>query len=257
MTTTVFNINFLTSIFMFFLLQYCAFGQELTAREIIKKSEDNLRGTTSSKMEMTVTTVRPKWSREMGMKIWSLGNDYSLILITSPSKDAGITFLKRKKEVWNWVPSIERNIKLPPSMMAQSWMGTDLTNDDLVRESSTVDDYEHYMMGSAEIDGKSCYKIRLIPKENTNVVYDKIIVWIDKENFVQRRTENYDEDDELMVVTKASAVKNLEGRYLATRLEYLPMDKKGQKTIMEITSVDFDINIAESFFTIQNMKKVK
>ena len=90
------------------------------------------------------------------MKNWTLGNDYSLVYITAPAKEKGQVFLKRQKEMWNWVPSIERMIKIPPSMMMQSWMGSDFTNDDIVKESSIVDDYNHSLVGKETVDGTEC-----------------------------------------------------------------------------------------------------
>lgn len=98
--------------------------QVLTAKEIVKKADDNMRGNTSI-ADITIVIVRPTWKRELSMKAWTKGEDYSMILITSPAREKGTVFLKRIKEVWNWIPAIERNIKLPPSMMSQSWMGTD------------------------------------------------------------------------------------------------------------------------------------
>lgn len=111
------------------------------ARDIVKKADEKMKGKTAT-ANITIQTVRPNWSREMTLKSWSKGNDWSMILVTAPAKDKGIVYLKRKKEVWNWIPSIERNIKLPPSMMSQSWMGTDFSNDDLVKEASVIEDYE-------------------------------------------------------------------------------------------------------------------
>ena len=102
----------------FLALQY---QQEPSAKDIVRKAEDNMRGK-SSLADFTIKIIRPTWSREMNMKSWSKGDDYSMILVTSPAKEKGTVFLKRVKEVWNWIPSIERNIKLPPSMMSQSWM---------------------------------------------------------------------------------------------------------------------------------------
>ena len=90
------------------------------AKEIIRKAEEKMRGKESAYTEMTIEVIRPKWTRTMGLKSWSRGNDYSLMVLTEPAKDAGTAFLKRHKEVWNWVPSIERSIKMPPSMMMQS-----------------------------------------------------------------------------------------------------------------------------------------
>ncbi len=117
-------------------------AQELTAKEIIDKADKKNRGDTQQgTMEMKI--VRPDWERTVEMKSWSKGDDYFIIYITAPAKDKGQVFLKRKKEMWNWVPTIDRMIKIPPSMMMQSWMGSDFTNDDLVKQSSIVKDYTH------------------------------------------------------------------------------------------------------------------
>ncbi|MFN8688410.1 MAG: outer membrane lipoprotein-sorting protein, partial [Cyclobacteriaceae bacterium] len=132
---------------VFLLVVRPVFGltQSLTAEEIVRKTDENMRGNTLQ-AEMVIRTLRPTWTREMGVKTWMKGGDYAMILITAPAKEKGVAFLKRTKEVWNWVPTLERSIKLPPSMMSQSWMGTDFTNDDLVKESSVVKDYAHTLL---------------------------------------------------------------------------------------------------------------
>ena len=121
-------------------------AQPFTATEIIQRAQDNRQGN-SSFSEMTMTIVRPTWTREIGVKSWSLGTDYSLTLITSPARDAGQTFLKRGRDLWNWQPSINRMIRLSTSVMGQSWMGSDFTNDDMVRKSSILNDYTHQLLG--------------------------------------------------------------------------------------------------------------
>jgi outer membrane lipoprotein-sorting protein len=153
------------------------------AREIVKRADERAKGKTSEAV-MTIQIVRPSWTREMSMKTWTKGNELALILLTAPAKDKGTVFLKRKKEVWNWIPAIERNIKLPPSMMSQSWMGTDFTNDDLVKEASIVEDYNHSIIGEETLQERSCYKIEMIPKPEAAVVWGKIILWIDKKDFL-------------------------------------------------------------------------
>lgn len=117
--------------------------------------------------------MRPSWSREMTVQAWMKGTDLSMILIQSPAKDKGITYLKRKKEVWYWLPALEKIIKLPPSMMTQSWMGTDFTNDDLVKESSVVNDYEHSIIGDTVVDPRSCYVVQMIPKPEALLSFRK------------------------------------------------------------------------------------
>lgn len=229
----------------------------ISAKEIIKKADEVMKGVKSTKAEMIITTVRPKWSRTMKMKTWSQGTKLSMILFTSPVKDKGTSFLMKGKEVWNWIPSIERTIKLPPSMMMQSFMGTDFTNDDLVKQSSIVEDYDHKIIGEATIEGRKCYKIEMIPHEDAAVVWGKIIVWITHDNYFQLKVNFYDEDDELVNVMKAYDIKKMGGKLLPAKMEITPLDKKGQKTIMEYISIEFDIPFKDNFFTVQNMKRLK
>jgi outer membrane lipoprotein-sorting protein len=193
----------------------------------------------------------------MKMKAWTKGTAYSMILIESPPKEKGTVFLKSGKEVWNWVPSIERVIKLPPSMMTQSWMGTDFTNDDLVRESSVVEDYIHSFRNDSVIDGRQCYSILLIPKPESAVVWGKVIVWIDKKEYIEMRAEFYDEENVIINTMQSFDVKMMGGRMIPTRVEMFPADKKGQKTVMKYTNISFNQPIEDSFFTTLNMKKIK
>ena len=139
-------------VFIIFLFPFfTCLSQE--ANEILKKSEEKIRGIKSSYQEMSIKIVRPKWSKEMKMKGWSIGEDYFASVVLSPAKEKGIVFLKRENEVWNYIPSIERTVKLPPSMMMQNWMGTDFTNDDLVQRSSIINDYSNTIIKEEEIEG--------------------------------------------------------------------------------------------------------
>jgi outer membrane lipoprotein-sorting protein len=227
------------------------------ATEIIRKTDEKARGVESSQGLMRMTIVRPSWSREIEIKSWSKGRDYSLMLITAPARDQGMAFLKRDKEIWNWQPSIDRAIKLPPSMMMQSWMGSDFTNDDLVRESSIVVDYTHELLGSEIIEGMDCYKIQLNPKPEAPVVWGKVITWIEKKELLQLKTEFYDEDEYLINTMYGKNVRMLGGRLLPTRLEMVPAEEEGKMTVVEQLDLAFDDPISENFFSIQNMKRVR
>jgi len=228
-----------------------------TAKEIIKKADEKMRGSTSAITEMTITIVRPKWQREMTLKTWSKGEELSLTLIKSPAKEKGITFLKRYKEIWNWMPSIERTIKLPPSMMMQSWMGTDFTNDDLVRESSTLNDYNQKLVGDSTILGRKCWKVQLDPKPDAPVVWGKLIVFIDQKDYIQLRSEMYDEDGALVNVMNSMDIRELGGKTLAAKMEMVPVETPGNKTIMQVTAIEFDRLITDEFFSTSNMKTIK
>ena len=226
------------------------------AREIIRKTDEKRRGEAATS-SMTIRIVRPTWTREMEVKTWSLGTEYSLILITSPARDKGTVFLKRDKEIWNWLPAIERNVKLPPSMMMQSWMGSDFTNDDLIKESSVVDDYTHRIVGDSIISGRSCWLIELIPKPDAAVVWGKVLNWIDKREYIELRTEMYDEDGYLVNVVKFGEVKDLGGRMLPSVMEFVPAEKEGHKTEIRYHEVDYEALLGQSFFSLQNMKRVR
>ena len=231
-----------------------AHAQDIT--EIIKKADEKFRGT-SSQGEMTMIIQRPTWSREVSMKNWTLGNDYSMIYITAPAKEKGQVFLKRHNEMWNWVPSIERMIKIPPSMMMQSWMGSDFTNDDLVRESSLVKDYSQKLIGEETIDGYDCYKAELTPHPDAPVVWGKILMWVSKDDYYWLKAEYYDEDNKLVNTEILSDIQQMDDRKMPTRLEMIPADEKGNKTILIFKNIKFNVNLNESFFSQQNMKRIR
>lgn len=227
-----------------------------SAKKIVKKADEKMRGETLQS-EMTMKIVRPKWSRTVTMKMWAKDPDYSLILITAPAKEKGQVFLKRKTEMWNWVPSIERMIKIPPSMMTQSWMGSDFTNDDLLQQSSIVNDYTHTLIDSETIQQLECYKIKLIPKPDAPVVWGKIIMWISKKKYHLLKTKYYDEDGYLVNIETMTNIKIMDNREIPTKMEITPVDEKGHKTIIEIKSILFNKSISDDFFSQQNMKRVR
>jgi outer membrane lipoprotein-sorting protein len=238
----------------FILFITCSLSPAQTATDIVKKADEKYRGK-SSYTEMSMTIVRPKWSRTVKFKSCNSGLDYSMTLITDPVKEKGQTYMKRKNEIWSWNPSISRLVKMPPSMMSQGWMGSDFSNDDVIKESSIVADYTHKITGEENYSGKSCYKIELTPKEDAAVVWGKLIIWISKDDYLQLKTEYYDEDGYLMKTEKASHIKAMSGREIPTYFELIPEDEPGNKTIVVMDKIVYDITVPETFFSQQNMKK--
>ncbi len=231
-------------------------NDEPTAKEIVAKAEHNIHGL-SSVAELTIQIIRPSWTRSMSIKSWSKGEQYSLMIVTAPAKDAGTIFLKRIREIWNWLPNIERVVKLPPSMMAQSFMGTDFTNDDLVKASSRIDDYTHKIVGDSIIEGRKCWKIEMIPLPEAAVVWSKVKIWIDQKDYLELRLEFYDEDNKLVNILQCSNIKVMGGRTIPCKMEMIPAEKKGQETVIIYNSAIFNQPIDDDFFTTQNMKKAK
>lgn len=228
----------------------------LRADEIMQKSEDRLKGN-SAYAEATITTIRPKYTREMTIKTWTKGEDYSVTLITGPAKEKGTVSLKRNNELWSYNPAIDRTIKMPPSMLSQSWMGTDIKNDDLLESSSKRDDFDKTITGEFVIEDLDCYRIRLTPKADVNSIWGKIVIWISKVDYMQMRVMYFDEDMELVNTFFGSQVKNLNGLLMPTINTIVPANKKGHKTKMEITKRLVNIEIEDQFFTTQYIKRLK
>jgi len=226
------------------------------ADEIVRRSYEKFRGQ-SSKATMKMQIIRPDWQRSVTFKTWSLGTEYSMILITGPARDEGTAFLKRDAEIWNWVPRIGRTVKMPPSMMSQSWMGSDFTNNDLVEESSIVTDYNHTLLADSTIRGYDCYKVELDPKPDAAVIWDKVLMWISKDEYLELRSEFYNEYGELVHVMIGKDVQKLGGRLVPATLEMIPQDEEGHKTVLTYRSIDFNIGLDEGFFSVQNMKRLQ
>lgn len=227
------------------------------ATEIVRKADDKMKGEKTSMSHMTMKIVRPSWDRTISFKSWTKGTEYSLALITAPAKEKGQAFLKRGNEMWNWNPTINRMIKLPPSMLSQGWMGSDFTNDDLLNESSIVVDYNHNIESEEKISERTCYKIKLSPKDNAAVVWGKIIMWISKEAYLQLKSEYYDEDGYLIKTETGTKIKEMDGRQIPTHFVLNPEEKEGHKTIVILDEIQFNKPIPDNFFSKQNMKRVR
>lgn len=231
-------------------------GEEPDARTIIARMDERMRGDASF-VEMRMTIERPRYTREITLKSWSLGADYSLILITAPARDEGTVYLKREREIWNYIPSVNRTIKLPPSMMSQSWMGSDFTHDELVRESSVVDDYTHRIVRTETYQDRQVWVVELTPKPQSPVVWGKVLVWVTHEGYMQLRVENFDQQGRQVNTMLLSEIKTMGGRELPTRFELVPHDNPDQRTVMQYIQADFAIQLDPSFFTRQRMERIR
>lgn len=247
----------LTALLILSALTEPAASQQLTAKEIVARADEKFNGEISGYSVMSMTIVRPTWQRTVEFKSWSLGNDYALTLITAPAREKGQTFLKRGNEMWSWNPAISRLIKLPPSMMSQGWMGSDYTNDDILRESSVVNDYTHSLEGEEEIDERLCHKIRLTAREDAGVLWGQQVWWVDKKEFIVLKAELYDEDGYLVRTERGLELKTMDGRFIPTVIELVPVEEPGRKTVLKILEVKFNIRLEESFFSQQNMKSIR
>lgn len=225
-------------------------------KEIIRKVDDNMQGR-SNKSEIKMSIVRPNYTRTIEMKSWSLGKDYFMVYVTAPAREKGQVVMKQSEEMWQYTPSINRMIKLPPSMMSQGFMGSDYSNDDLVKQSSIVEDYNQTLLGRETIDGRECFHIEMIPHPDSDIVWGKVIYWVDTERYVLLKGEYFDEEDYLIRTELGKDVKLFDGRYLPAIIEIIPEEEPDNKTIVETVSIEFGIQIDKSFFSQQNMKRVR
>ncbi|MBM7035457.1 outer membrane lipoprotein-sorting protein [Vibrio sp. 188UL20-2] len=252
----IFNRNGLAALLASGLLISSSVFASMDAKDIVERSDKQMRGD-SSYSELTMNIVRPDWSRSMSMKSWTKGTDLSLVLVTAPAKDKGSASLKRQNEMWSWIPTIEKVIKIAPSMLGQSWMGSDFTNNDLINQSSIVVDYTHEMVKEEEFDGDMSWVIDAIAKPDAPVVWSKVRMWISQETYLQRKVESYDEFDELVNTLNTYDIQEMGGRQIAVRMEMIPADKPGNKTEMITHASQFDFDIGDEFFSQSQMKNLR
>ena len=235
----------------------CFSQTELTASEVVAKANEKLKGKFSCYLVMNLHIIRPTWQKSIELKSWSKSREYSLSLITAPQNEEGQTFLKRGAEMWSCNPTIKRMIKLPPSMLSQECLGSDFTINDLLNQVSLAKDFSHEMLETEIIQGNTCYVIDLEPKENVAVVWGRVKMWISQRDFIQLKTEFYDEDNQLIKTEVVCKNKRIGGRLIPTEIELVPANKPGSKTVVRIEWIEFNRPIPDEFFSQQNMKNVK
>lgn len=230
-------------------LSHAQADSDAKAVELLAKI-DNLYQQDNSHSIMTMDIVTPDFERSMKMEAWSIGLDYSLVRVLEPKKERGISTLKREKDMWNFLPKINKVIKVPPSMMMGSWMGSDFTNDDLMREGSWVEEYDVTLT-----EDDTLYTLDLIAKENTVTVWGAMQITIDKASLLPITQTYFDEDGSRMREMRFSEVKTFDDVTLPTVMELVPLNKEGNKTRVVYDFMEFDVGIDRDFFSLQNLKK--
>jgi outer membrane lipoprotein-sorting protein len=239
---------------LLFLLGGKCFSEEKTSQEILDKMDKMWRGESSvGTYQMKIKTSN--WERNLRIKSWTKGLDYTLITIEYPKKEKGASTLKVQNNLWNFLPKINRVIKVPSSLMMGSWMGSHFTNDDLVKESSLANDYHHSITFQGEREGQEVYEITLLPKEEAAVVWGKIVILVRKDDLMPLYEEFFDENEKPVRKMNLTEVKMLGGRLLPTRMTVVPYDKPGEFTEVVYVAISFDVELADSFFSLRNLKQ--
>ncbi len=224
-------------------------------KTIVEKADELYRSTTSS-AELEMTIITPNWQRTLNMDVWTEGMDKTFIVINSPLKDKGIATLRIESEMWNYFPKINKVMKVPPSMMMGQWMGSDFTNDDLVKESTLLDDYTAKLFSPENADPDRYY-IELKPKEETVTVWGKIELVVQKETYLPVKQVYYDEKGNAMRILDFKEVKELGGKNIPSVMEMSPLskEKKGHSTTIKYLKASFDEELPKDTFTLRNLQK--
>ena len=223
------------------------------ARDVVVRALATLWGRTlQAEVDMTITA--PGWSRTLTLQTWMFRPHKSLLRVKAPAKDAGITSLRIGTEMWNYIPAIERTIKIPPSLMLQPWLGSDFTNDDLVKESSLIDDYTHELLPVPPTAGAdAAYVVQALPRPEVPVVWGKVVLTT-RADFIPLKQEFYDERGRLVRTLTYDDIRRLGGRELPTHWVMTPQDKPGKSTTIVFRSATYDQAMDDALFTLQQLK---
>lgn len=250
MKTTVLGLSFSLALFA----ATPSFGAFPNATSLIEKAEHHTRGD-SFEAKIRMTVLRGSTERKLELRVWTVGVDKAAVKILSPEKDRDTGNLRLKFDIWQYLPNLERTIKLPPSMMLQSWMGSDFTNDDLVKTSSMSRDYTHKVIAEETVSGVKTYKVECLPKPDAPITWGKVFIWLRNPDGVPVKHEYYTESGQLAKIMIGSELKTVGTHTLpSTLLVTLPRKPENQ-TRIEYSDIKFDHSIPNSTFTQEFLKK--
>ncbi|MDH3545761.1 MAG: outer membrane lipoprotein-sorting protein [Gammaproteobacteria bacterium] len=226
--------------------------QELDAAKIVRDAVDHWRGL-SSESVMTMVIHRPDWERSMTMRAWTKGDEKSLVRVIEPRKDRGNGTLTDDDNMWTYSPKINRVIKVPSSMMGQSWMGSDFSNKDVARADDIIDEYDHSIVSVGEVDDVTVYEIESIPHEDASVVWGKEVLRI-RDDHVVTSHSFYDQDGELVKQLNSLEIGEMGGRVVALRQRMGKIETPDEWTELRLESVAYEVELKDSLFTLANLR---
>jgi hypothetical protein len=244
--TGILSTLFLTAIILLTVRPVFALDVEALVRQV----EQQYMGA-SSRAQTTMLVKTSHWERSLEMEAWSLDRDYFLVRIIEPAKERDVATLKRFREVWNYLPKVDRVIKVPPSMMGGSWMGSHITNDDLVKANHIEKDYNLRLVEETE----TYFLVECLPKADAAVVWGKIVYRISKTPQVPEQVDYYDEEMVRVREIHFDDVQQIGDRIVPMRLTVLPLEKPDEQTILHYRELVFDLPLDETYFSLRNLKK--
>ena len=241
-------------------------GGSLTASQFVDLANALLRGG-SSHAVVSMTVETPEWKRTLEIESWNQGRDKALIVVHAPAKDKGTATLRLGPEMWLWMPRVERVIKIPPAMMHSSWMGSNFTYEDIVKADSVLKDYTHKILDRKPEGDHEWITIEALPKPDAPVVWGKVIIQGEAYSpghakfpdgyAIARKEDDYSERGDLIRTIKLDEIGVLGGKVAPTRLECVPHKKEGERTVIKYHSIEFDVKIPPSTFSLERLQKEK
>jgi outer membrane lipoprotein-sorting protein len=214
---------------------------------------ENLHRSDSSRSVARFTVRKPRRTRTMTMDIWTQGEEKALIVITAPAREKGTATLKVDENLWNYLPRIKRTIRVPPSMMLGAWMGSDFTNDDLVRDSSFREDYAYELLGRSE--NPAGWRVRFTARPGVVGLWKRFELVVSEDGTLPVVATYYDRRDRLARTLTWDKVRVFDGERVPARLRLVPEDKQGHATEMEYLEMDFDVEVPDRTFSLSNLEK--
>ncbi|MCG8369885.1 MAG: outer membrane lipoprotein-sorting protein [Proteobacteria bacterium] len=225
---------------------------ERDATDIVRDAVNHWRGLSSYSV-MTMVIHRPDWERSMTMRAWTKGDDRTLVRVVAPKKDRGNGTLTDDDQMWTFSPKINRVIKVPSSMMGQSWMGSDFSNKDVARSDDIVDQYDHAVLAAETVNGIRAYTIESIPHEEAAVVWGREVLTI-RDDHVVLEHAFYDQDGELVKTLRSLEIAAMGGRTIATRQRMVKTDEPDEWTEIRVDEVEYELDLGDSLFTLSNLR---
>ena len=219
---------------------------------LLQQAFDNWRGE-SSETTISMTIHRPSWERSLTMKSWTRGNNYTLARFTAPAKDAGNATLKVGDQTFVFNPKLNQVVKLPASLLAQSWMGSDFSYNDLAKADNILTEYSHKIIGTVISDGHTIYAIEALPKPGAPVVWGKLEAKVRDDGILVKQTY-FDQDMRPVRTMTTDKIDLLGGRNYPVIVTMRPENKSDHWTRIETTSGKFNIQLPDFIFTRSNLQ---
>ena len=239
--------------FGFFISTY-ADASNLNPRKILDSVDDIYRSNTSHGI-LTLAVTTTNWQRTLTLEQWSKDKNKHLIKVLKPKKEKDLATLRVDTNVWNYMPKVKKVVKIPSSMMSSSWMGSHFSNDDLVKQSRMVKDYDFFTSFEGIRDGIDIVEITCVPKMNAAVVWGKVEVIVYREDFIPLRLIYYDEDLNLSRKLEFSNIQIIDNKKIPLKMQMVPENEPGESTTIQWKKIKFDLTISDDFFSLRKLQE--